>query len=221
MRLVYKELDTILEWDNHLIPIIVIENLQYKNKFLEDLYFQSNTNEDDPFFISDKKKQNRKMKFEVIINPFDLEVNKRNIINKVSRTFENLIKEDYIELVALSDEINNYLYKKSHYLPISVELIGDLNIKRLMQLFELSIVDDSNNLLEKIMNYLEVNCQLGLNNVFIFVNLKQYLDQKEIYELYKFSKYEEINLILIENNIDKLLENEKKFIIDEDLCLIF
>lgn len=221
MRLIYKELDTILEWDHHLVPIIVIENLQYKNKFIEDLYSQSNTNEDDPFFISDEKKQNIKMNFEVIINPFDLEVNKRNIINKVTRIFENLIKEDYVELIALSDKVNNYLYEKSHYLPINVELIGDLNVKRLMQLFELSIADDSSNLLEKIMNYLEVSCQLGLNNVFIFVNLKQYLDQKDMYELYNFSKYKEIKLILIENNIDKLLESEKKFIIDKDLCLIF
>lgn len=221
MRLIYEDLETVLEWRSDEVPIIVIENLTYKNKFIKDFFQQSNTTNDAPFFISDGSVKNNRINFEVILNPFDIEVNKAAIVNATKKVYENLIIEDVYELSKLTGEVNTYLNRVANSLPVNVELEGNLNIKRLLQLFELSIVSESSTLLESIIDYLQVCTQLGLNNLYVFMNLKQFLNKDELKELYKFIMYEEINLILIENHMTDVIEKEKHFIIDHDLCVIY
>ena len=50
----------------------------------------------------------------------------------------------------------------------------------------------------------------------IIPNLKLFLNSEELVELYKYSLYNNINLISIERNLTEKLEYEKHFIIDEN-----
>lgn len=221
MRLIYEQLETVLEWKETEVPIIVIENLAYRNQFIEDLFSQSNTNNDAPFYISDGSIENKQLKFETIINPFNLNVNQNNILNSLRKVYAGLIQEEYFELTALTSDISRYLNGIALSLPVNIQWEGGLNVKRLMQLFDLTVVDESTNLMERIMNYLQVNIQLGINELFIFINLKQFLDADELSELYEFLLYEEVKIILIENQVLKKHDYEKIFLIDDDLCVIY
>jgi|SRR5699024_8713277 len=223
MKLIYEHLEDTISWKKEEVPVIIIENVNYKNKFINDLFLQSKTNNDTPFYISNEAINNDKLNFETIINPFELNVNQVTILNKIRKIYEELIQEDYFKLSELTKDISTYLNNLALSLPVSIEWEGNLNIKRLIQLFELSILDDSTKLLEQIINYLQVNSQLGMSNLFVFLNLKQFLSQEELDELYLFIQYEEIFLILIENQNNETGNNsvEKQFIIDDDLCVIY
>ena len=53
----------------------------------------------------------------------------------------------------------------------------------------------------------------------IFVNLHKYLKDEELIELYKYSRYNEINILIIEqdnNEIIEKLEDEIIYYIDKD-----
>lgn len=221
MKLIYEELEGVLSWQSQEIPIIAIKNIRYRNNFIQKAFKQSNIVSDSPIYISDDSPNNKEMKFETIINIFELDVNSNIFMNKVKRVFEDLILEDVFLLSEITSEIYTYIYNKSITLPVSVELENELNVKRLLQLFEIKIVEESQTLLEKLMNYLQVNTQLGICTVFIVTNLKQYLTNDELVELYKMINYEELTLILVENELSEPIDGEKHFLIDEDLCLIY
>ena len=56
----------------------------------------------------------------------------------------------------------------------------------------------------------------------VFINLKTFLSKEEVEELYKECFYRKINIILFENYDNNcIIENEKRIIIDSDLCEIF
>lgn len=59
---------------------------------------------------------------------------------------------------------------------------------------------------------------LSIANIFIFVNLKQYLSKSEYNNFINFIKVKKINILLIENRTTYSNENEKILIIDKDLC---
>lgn len=221
MKLIYEELEGVLSWKSHEVPLITIQNIPYRNKFIQNAFEQSNVLSDSPFYISDDSPNDKEMKFETLINIFDIDVNSNVFVNKVKRVFEELILDDAFLLSEITDEIYRYIYAKSIALPVSVDLENELNIKRLLQLFDLKIAEESQTLLEKLINYLIVNTQLGICNIFIITNLKQYLTSDELMKLYKMINYEEIILILVENQPSEVLNGEKHFLIDEDLCLVY
>lgn len=184
--MLYKHLEGTLSWKEEEVPVIIIENIQFKNLFMNDLFLQSKTNNDAPFYISNEAIENDRLNFEAIINPFELNVNHTTILNRVRKIFEGLVQEDYFELAELTKNINEYLNKLTLSLPVNIEWEGDLNIKRFIQLFELIVLDNSTTLLEKIVNYLQVNSQLGISDLFVFLNLKQFLTAEELDQLYTF-----------------------------------
>ena len=57
--------------------------------------------------------------------------------------------------------------------------------------------------------------------IFIAVNLKQYLTENQIFELYKLAKYSKIQLVLIEFHMSgEKMECEDIYILDKDKCII-
>ena len=54
--------------------------------------------------------------------------------------------------------------------------------------------------------------------ILVFINLKQYLSKNELLELYKYSIYNQVQIILIDSqSYGVTLEYEKKLIIDDNL----
>ena len=99
-------------------------------------------------------------------------------------------------------------------LPLTVV---DKDINNIVKLIKLSI-NYKNDLLDNLLLLIDLEKILKISNILIFVNLKQYLEQEELIELYKYAIYNQIKIILIDSQAygTKLLY-EKKLIIDKDL----
>lgn len=46
------------------------------------------------------------------------------------------------------------------------------------------------------------------------------VESYELEQLYEFSKYEKLNLLLIESHFSDVLDQEKTLIYDKDMCII-
>lgn len=68
--------------------------------------------------------------------------------------------------------------------------------------------------------YIKISSELVAIKVFFFVNLRSYLTQDELNELYKMADYYKVSLILLESIERNERSREKRYIIDKDLCFI-
>ena len=72
---------------------------------------------------------------------------------------------------------------------------------------------------ERLLEYVKVLKSLCGVRLLVFVNVKNYLSETQIKELYKTVFYYKVNLLLVEAHQGKNLECEKNQLIDEDMCL--
>lgn len=74
----------------------------------------------------------------------------------------------------------------------------DLNLMDLYKLYGVQLETDGSSTLEKLMDYIKIMSSLCGIHMMIFVNLKDYLSENQIKELYKTVFYYKMNLLLIE-----------------------
>ena len=93
----------------------------------------------------------------------------------------------------------------------------EITIENIIKNLKLSI-SPKNDLLNNLLLLIELERVLKTNNLLIFINLKQYLSDEELNELYKYALYNSINLLMIDSQCYKNMnEYEKKLIIDSNL----
>ena len=120
----------------------------------------------------------------------------------------------------LKSRIQQYLEFLIERTDLNLEYDNAFSVNGLLKLLDVRAEENYGNLLENICAYLKLTVSLLPDQLFVFVNLKQYLDASDIDALYKFVEYEKINVLLIENIITERRDNEKYLILDRDFCVI-
>lgn len=86
-----------------------------------------------------------------------------------------------------------------------------------MKLLGLKISNNKEKIIDTIFSLIDVVEYLSIAKLLIFVNIKLYLGNDEIQEVYKYAMYKKVNILLIETGEEKEpLENEKILYIDSD-----
>ena len=209
-----------LEFDlieNQILVLSIENHLAYSN-ILETLWKQYKGD----FILSDESKELKlSQKMECIYNIFNTNTNDRKIITKLYQelTFQNdtLLQE---ESVLFKQELISYFDKVISTVPYSLKYNFDTDLSSLMKSISVEIDDDSDSLLEKTMQYIKLMNQICGVEIFVIPNLKAYFSPEEIIQLYEFTIYNKIYLIVIEAIQTPHIEGEKCWIIDEDLCII-
>lgn len=217
MKITVSYLENNIEINNENINVLEIENKKIFFRLINDLNQICNGNviEEIKTFIDDK---------EVSI------INKANVISdyfnidfsRYMLSINKLINEN---LKGNSDKSLLLLYKKliQKYnsvistvdLPIMVN--NDVTIESLTKLLKLKI-NYKNSIIENLFSIIELERSLKSSKFIVFVNLKQYLDDNELKELYKYSIYNNVNIILIDSQCYGCSHDfEKKLIVDNNL----
>ena len=81
----------------------------------------------------------------------------------------------------------------------------------------IKISNNKEKIIDTIFSLIDVVEYLSIAKLLIFVNIKLYLGNDEIQEVYKYAMYKKVNILLIETGEEKEpLENEKILYIDSD-----
>ena len=100
---------------------------------------------------------------------------------------------------------------------MNLSLNSDFDLNIVIKLLNISI-NKKDNILDNLLLLIDIEKELCLNKLLIFVNLKQYLSKSELVELYKYLLYNNIDVLLIDSQAYGVNnEYEKKLIIDEEL----
>ena len=100
---------------------------------------------------------------------------------------------------------------------LPVVISDSLDINSITKIARLEI-DVKNDLVSNLLLLLDIEKNLCETKLLVFINLKQYLSEAELKELYKYSLYIGLKLLLVDSQTYGVtLSNEKKYIIDENL----
>lgn len=169
-------------------------------------------------FDDDNKEINISNKILVLSDFFNFNLDTKKYLNQINKIIINNIKDS-------SDNTLLSLYQKLLYkynkviketeLPIVIN--NGINVESLVKMIKLKL-NLSSNLLDNLLSLIDLEKIAKANKFLIFVNLKLYLTEKELEELYKYAIYNEVKLMLIDSKsygCKTIFEN--KLIIDNNL----
>ncbi len=223
MILVHPRIEEQIEFKENVINVLCIENKALFNEIVSDFLVQIN-GEDGDFILSEKGKELPvKKSVELVLSPFMMDFNSKKILSSIYGDLkENAYQQDYYaNTVKLLSEISGYISNVVDEYKYPLEISEEINIEDVFKLASLKVDNSNSTLVDKIVDYVELVTTVLNVKLVVFVNLKLYIEEEQLGELYKTIMNKKINVLLIENMmISSKIEGEKGIIIDKDLCEI-
>lgn len=224
MKLVHPDINYHIVFNENIVNVIVVENPKIFRGFIEELVRQC-AGEEGSFLLSDCEEEIEISKnVELVIDCFNLDFNQKKILNKVYNYLKHLSMGDkyYLKTSEIQMTIFRYLEELISSSEHPLVYAADLDIISIFKSADLKIETNYDTLLEKLVDYINIVQEYCGMSCIIFVNLKTYLAEEELKQLYVYASYKKIHIMLLEGRLyNEILDLEKVFILDNDLCEIY
>lgn len=209
-------------FEDEKINILEIVDVKCFSHIIEVLNEKVNGIESNEMFLLDEDENELDFEKEVylVFDLFNIDYNSKKILNKIYEMISNNIKmnqDDEIENMVL--KLRNYIIGEINELPFEFVMKRELEISEILKLYNLKI--DSENyesILERVEFLIDIISTLKIASIIVIPNLKDYLSDRELVELYKYSLYNNVKLLIIERRNVNKLEYESVLMIDENFC---
>lgn len=221
MKLVEREYGIEVDIKENIVSIIVLEDVKLRLPLINELFSQTSGKEGNWLLFENDKSFDLGKKVELILEPLTLTLNNKKVKTKLYQDIKT-IAQDYCfsQGLEVHSQICNYLENMLDKLPYPVKYDEDWDVSEILKAYNVELVEEYDNIYEKLYNYIKlVNTVCG-TDIFIMVNIKQYLTDDQITELYKMAAYGKIQLVLIEFSINNIRDCEELYILDNDDCII-
>ena len=217
MKITVSYLENNIEINNENINVLEIENKKIFFRLINDLNQICNGNviEEIKTFIDDKEVSITN-KVNVISDYFNIDFSKYMLsINKLIN--ENLKDNSDKSLLLLYKKLIQKYNSIISTVDLPIIVNNDVTIESLTKILKLKI-NYKNSIIENLFSIIELERSLKYSKFIVLVNLKQYLDDTELKELYKYSIYNNVNIILVDSQCYGCSHDfEKKLIVDDNL----
>lgn len=222
MKIIERNIGLEVELKENKIPVIVIEDIAIRLSLINSLYAEAMGKEGNWLIVENEKNYELSKKIEMILEPFSLELNNKKVKTKLYQDIKSISQDFFFsQSLELHSHICNYLENIIEKIPYRFNYNDDWNVLEILKAYGIELDDEGDDIYEKLYNYIKIVNQICGTDVFVILNIKQYLNKSQINELYKLTMYSKIHLILIEFNMhgDKF-DCEDIYIIDQDGCII-
>lgn len=220
MKITIDFLDNEIELRNNTIFNIEIENKVYFYRIINELNLISKgvLSNSITFFDENNKEINLSSKVDLYIDYFNIEFSSKKIINNLYKMLKtNISEEDKVKVNKCYLKIKSILSKSFLDYNLPLTIIDEFDLDTIFKLLKVSI-ESKNNLFENLLLLIDINNNFKINEILIFVNLKQYLTLEELNEFYKYSLYNNVKILLIDSQCYGVTNKfENKLIIDGNL----
>ena len=195
--------DKKIEFDENTVNILEIYNQSLFTEVINNLNNQCNGEEENNTIVlmQDNERVDIKKNIYVLTDVFNIDFNSKKFLNKIYGTLIQNIKnkqDDELENIAL--KLRNYFINEINELPFEFNMNSEVEITDLIKAFDVKI--DSScyiTVLEKIEFIINLLAEFDLAKVLVIPNLKTFLQEEDLLELYKYSIYNNIKLLILEN----------------------
>ena len=221
MKLVHEEIKQDIKFEEGRISVWVIESRQLLSKFVKELIDQTEGEEGGFILLEGNELIRIKDSVNMITDYFSVPINSKKIKSKMAKLLEEIAEEElYCETSELKSHIQQYIMLLTERTNLNIEYDMDFGIASLFKLLEIRMEENYDSILERLCEYMKLVAELFENQLFVFVNLRQYIEAEDIGALHKFVEYEKINVLMIENQITERRDDEDYLILDKDFCII-
>lgn len=225
VRIVHNEItpDIVFLENNYLT--LVIENKQYFYKYVSELRNLIDGNPiDNSFSLMIDGSCKPLSKYAGYL--FDLsyiDFNGKSIINMVIKKIGNFLSQgsqldNKVKIESIvTDIMENFKFDSN----INIEYDVLLTEALIAKMANISLRNEYDDLLEKIISYIDLVVELQPIKIFLILFAKEYLDEQKLILLNRHCIDKGCKLLLIESNhFSNVYSNEQLYIIDNDLCVI-
>ena len=220
MKIKVNYLENILEINEEKILSIEIENKSYFYRLISNIYsiINSEVVEEITIYDQNNNELNISNKIKIFVNFFSFEFDSKKYTNDINKYIINEMDENdkTILLKSYNKLIENFL-KILNKSDLPLKILEEVTIDNIIKNLKLTI-NSKNSLLDNLLLLIELEKTLKTNNLLVFVNLKQYLTNQELIELYKYAIYNKIKILLIDSqSYGTTTSYENKLIVDSNL----
>lgn len=200
---------------------LVIENQAVFREFLSELWDECNGKDGRIILAENDKILNISKHMDIIFNPFSIDCNDKKILTRLYQELSDIALTDMVENVNhLNSDIINFIDQLVDKLPYHMDFSLETDIAGLLKFYNVKLFTESNELLERLTDYLRAMHSICGISHFAFAELRNYLTVDELKKLLQFCAYEKINILNITSKQSELCSGIKTVIIDKDLCIL-
>lgn len=221
MILAYSKLNLRIEFIENTVNVLVLED---PVQFSEIIYLLKCDEKEveSPFVLSESDKFLQISKeMEIIVDPFSIDFNSKKIQQQLYKEMGMIATDFDVEKAEVNGKLL-YLIEgiqdSLRYQNITYNL--EFSWENLLKLYQVRFEPMCEDLLGRLIEYIKIASNLLNLKVIGFVNLKLYLTEEQLHNLYEIAFYNKVNLLLIENIEKPQLKEEKIHIVDTDKCII-
>ncbi|MCH3972204.1 MAG: type II-A CRISPR-associated protein Csn2 [Oscillospiraceae bacterium] len=211
------------ETEENNVDVISIESSQYFLEFIQ-LMLSENTENNGGIILSENSEELEFGKAaSIIINPLNVELNERKMLSKLYKEMEDTVSENfYLEKAEAFSGIQILLEKAGSALDYPISYSEEFDLSKLLKVFDVKFLENhTNNVSERLIEYMKLAKELLHTKLFILVHFKDYFDEKQIKLFYETAADYKLQLLLIERYAYPAAAGERNYIIDKDQCLIY
>lgn len=220
MKLKINGFNNELEIYGDKINVLVIEDTKCFTNIIQILNNKNAGITSNDIFLLDKNDRELKIENEMYIatDLFNIEYNSKKILSKIyDKISKNIEISEDTKIQNLLLEIRKNIITEINELPFEFTMSDNIDIVNMLKLYNLKIDTLAyQNILEKLEFLIDLNATLNIFSILVIPNLKVYLSHEELLELYKYSLYNNIKLLLIEKDINSKTEYEHILLIDKE-----
>ena len=219
MNLQINFIDNNIVFEDGKVNVIEIENKEYFYRIVSELNNLQNgiDSNEITYFVSEEEKQLLN-KLNVYIDYFNIDLNTRKNKITLNKYIVNILDEEDINYINNIDrKLKNCFKRIIQEIDIPINIDNDFLVDNYIKLVNPTI-NQKDQLLDKLTLIIDFEKVFHSNEINIFINLKQYLSEIELEELYKYSIYNNVKILLIDNTSYGISNKyEKKLLIDSNL----
>jgi CRISPR type II-A-associated protein Csn2 len=154
----------------------------------------------------------------------DIDFNTKSITNLLTKKFGEFLRsgEQILALAELESKLLNLAEDFRIHTGLNLTYDTTLTDGNLVKICSLKISDEKEKLPYRICEYVNLMCELKPLKLIILAFGKSFLSERDITAINGYCCDKQVRLLLVEGaDTTQMLQNEKRLIIDSDLCAIF
>ena len=221
MKLAHPMLNQVFDFDGTSVHTLIIESPEFFNAFLTDICAQINGHKGEIVLSRGEKIIDISSGLELITDFVTFDINQKGLIAKIISFLEKnaLDAGHYLQTNEFLHSLELYISELFFAAPCQLSC-AKLTISNLLKSMGISVLDDFDSVPEKIIDYMSLVYEFDREKLFVTVNMRSYFGETVMNGFVKSVIDHGIKLLMIENRENTLLDNEKRIIIDQDMCEI-
>lgn len=220
MKLRINGFERDIEFNDNNVNVMYIENTSLFTHVIELINNKLNGFEDNEIVLLDN--EDNEINFEknafFLLDYFNIDYNSKKILKNIyDRIAVNIENNQDEKVYQLSKELTNLLISEINELQFEFVMKDSIEIQDLLKLYNLKIDGSSyTDVLDRVELVINLLAEFKIANLLILPNIKSFLDDEKLVELYKYSLYNNIDLFIIERHQSNKLTYEHSILIDEN-----